>query len=366
MPESIKLTREQIIFLSFIGVIGNIVYSHTWIDNNTDRAAWVASLLGILLVTPFAVWIFYLGKFYPKSTVFDILETGLGKFSGSAISIIYILINIAVAVAQLNMFTEMQNVLFLQYTPPWILMLFLTMISVMFVNGGIQTFARLVEILAILGTINFFVSFIFAFPKFFHIEYVIPIFNTSLSGFFKGTIFMAGGASECLLLLMILVRFVPDPAKHYMWVVKGIALSAVVFASAILVIIGMMSPELAKRIAFGGVNAARLIKIGDFIQGLEIFIFGTYQFLAIGKITICMYCAWISAKNIFNNKMPLLQLFITALMIFIPSVWLSSYNKAYSLAVALGNYVMLPFSIFILLLASFSIFIKNKRAESVS
>lgn len=363
MPENVKLSREQVIFICFLGTIGNIVYSHTWIDNDTDRAAWVAGLLGILLVIPFAVWIFYLGKFSPKATVFDIVETGLGKYIGRALSLVFILINIAVAVAQLNMFAEMLNVFFLQYTPTWVEMLFLILIGILFVNGGIQNFGRLVEILAILGAINYFASFIFAFPKYFKIKYVIPVFDTSIIGFLKGTIFMVGGASECLLLLMVIVRFIPDPAKHYMWAVKGIALSAVIFSSAILVIIGMMSPELAKRIAFGGVNAARLIKIGDFIQGLEIFVFGTYQFIAIGKITICMYCAWTSAKKIFNNKLPLLLLLITALMIFVPSVWLSSYNKAYLLAVALGSYIILPFSVLVLLLASISIFIKN-RAKS--
>jgi len=362
LRKNITLSREQVFFISFLGIIGNIVYIHTWIDNDVDRAAWVADLLGILLVIPFAVWIFYLGKFYPKATVFEILETGLGKLSGRALSIVFILINITVAVAQLNMFAEALNVFFLQYTPTWVEMLFLVLIGVLFVNGGIQNFGRLVEILAILGVINYFASFIFAFHKNFKIAYVIPVFDTSIIGFLKGTIFMLGGASECLLLLMIIVRFVPDPAKHYMWAVKGIALGAVVFSSAIIVINGMMSPELAKRIAFGGVNAARLIKIGEFVQGLEIFIFGSYQLIAIGKITMCMYCAWTSAKKIFNNKLALLLLLITALMIFVPSVWLSSYNKAYFLAVILGSYVILPFSVFVLLLASISIFIKNRAA----
>ncbi|AOY77916.1 GerAB/ArcD/ProY family transporter [Clostridium formicaceticum] len=355
MPENIKLTKEQIIFLCFIGVIGNVVYSHTWIDDYADRAAWVASLLGALFTIPFAVWIFYLGKFYPGNTIFDILERGLGKFLAKFLSILFIFINIAVAVAHLNMFTQMLNVFFLQFTPVWATMLLLVFLGVIFSYGGIQSFARLAEILAVLGVLNYFAAFVFAFPKFFKIEYVVPIFNMPFAGFLKGTLFIIGAAAECLLILMILVRFVPDPAKHCMWVVKGIALSAVVISSAIFVIIGVMSPELAKGVAFGGVNAARIIKIGDFLQGLEIFIFASYQIIAVGKVTLSMYCAWTSAKKIYNKK-PLLLLVITALMIFIPSVGLSSYNKAYFLAVMLANYVILPFSVFVLLLASISIF----------
>lgn len=366
MNENIKLTREQVIFVSFLGIIGNIVYCHTWIDDYTDRSAWVAALSGVLLVIPFAVWILYLGKFYPQGTIFDILEKGLGKLTSKAIGIIFILINIAVAVAHLNMFTQMLNVFFLHMTPPWPIMLFLTIICVVLVNGGIQTFGRLTEILGVLGVLNFFAAFIFAFPNFFHIEYIIPVFDTSLTGFIMGTVFITGGAAECLLVLMIIMRYIPDSEKHYMWAVKGIAMSAFVISSAIFVIIAMMSPELAKRVAFGGVNAARIIQIGEFIQGLEIFIFGTYQFIAIGKITLTMYCAWISGKKIVTEKKPFLQLVMIALMILIPSLWLNSYNKAYFLAVALGNYILLPFSVSVLLLASISAIIINKRAGSTS
>lgn len=365
MQGNIKLTREQIFFLSFIGTLGNIVYSHTWIDNNTDRSAWVAAFLGILLIIPFAIWIFYLGKFYPKGNIFDILESGLGKLTSKFFSVLFILINIAVAVAQLNMFTEMLNVFFLQYTPPWVIMLFLILIGVLFVYGGIHVFGRLTEILGVLGLINYFAAFVFAFPKFFRIEYIYPVFDTSLWGFLKGTIFMTGGAAECLLILMIIVRYIPEPAKHYWWVIKGIAFSAVIFSLAIFVIIGMLSPELAKRIAFGGVNAAKIIQIGNYIQGLEVFIFGTYQFIAIGKITLSMYCAWISAQKIFNGKKPLLLLFITTLMFLAPSVYLSSYNTAYFIAVALANYIILPFSVLVLLLASISVIIINKRVGRV-
>lgn len=364
MPKNIQLTREQVIFLFFLGVIGNIVYIHTWIDDYTDRAAWVAGLLGILFVIPFAVWIFYLGKFSPQSTVFDILERGLGKLPNIAIILIFILINITIAVTHLNMFTQMIKVFFLMHTPPWVIMLFIILICVMFAYGEIKTFGRLVEVLAVFGIINYFAAFIFA-PKLFHIEYVIPVFDISLTGFIKGTIFMLGGGAEVLLIFMVLVRYISDPGKHYMWIVTGISLSAVVFSVAIMFIIGMMSPELAKRIAFGGVNAARLIQIGEFLQGLEIFIFGTYQIIAIGKITITIYCAWTSAKKIFNKK-PLLQLIIIALLILIPSIWLTSYSKAYFLAVFLASYIILPFSVFTLLLASISVIITNKRTGSTS
>lgn len=364
MQDRIKLTREMVLFLTFIGVLGNILYTHTWISNLTDRSEWVASLLGILLIIPFAIWLLYLGNIYPDCTIFDILEKGLGKLPCIVFCIIFIIINIAVAVAQLNMFTEMLRVFFLEYTLSRVIILFLILMCLLFVSSGIVVIGRLVEILAVIGILNYFGSFIFAFPHQVHIEYIIPIFDTSFSSFLKGALFMTGSAAECLLMLMIIVRFIPDPLKHYKWVVSGIALCAIVFSFAVMIIIAIMSPELAKRVAFGGVNAAKVIQVGEYIRGLEIFVFGSYQLSAIGKTVLCMYCSWIAIKKIFGNKKAKLQLIFVAALIFLPSFLLRSYISAYSMGVFLGSYILLPFSVVVLMLTTISIWIKNKKTGS--
>lgn len=364
MQQIVKISREQVVVLTFLAVLGNIVYTHTWIDNTVDRSSWVAAFLGVLLIIPFALWILYLGQLFPQSDLLDILEGGLGKFLTRMVCIGFIGVNVATAVAQLNMFTGMINTFFLMLTPPAVIMFFLTVVSLLLANSGIIIFGWLTEILAVLGILNFFIAFGFAIPRFVHIEFVFPIFDTTWTGFLWGTFFVAGTVAEALLALMIIVRYIPDPGKHYLWVVQGIILGAIVIALAILVIIAMMSPELAKRVAFGGVNAARLIQIGTFIQGLEIFIFGSYQIIALGKIALSIYCSWICLQKIFSDKKALLQLLLIALFILIPAVWLSSYNRAYFLGVALGSYVLLPFTVLVLLLASISAFVQKKRFGS--
>ena len=365
MREKFTLTREQVVFLIFIGALGNMVYSHTWIDDETDRAAWVAAFAGILLVIPLAVWLLFLGKKQPARTVFDILETGLGSIPCTAICILYIFLNIGLAVAMLNMFAQLLKSFFNMFTPSWAIMSFLVAMAVIFVNGGLKAFARTAELLTTLGMLNYFVSFANAFPRFVHFNYVWPIFDTTLIGFAKGTLFMTGAAAECLLLLMVIVAYIPSPGKRYMWAAFSIGSCAVIFSSAILVIIAMMGPELAKRIAFGGVNAAKIIQVGDFLRGLEVFIFGTYQFIAIGKVTICLYCAWAAGKKMLCNWKPGLQLISFAAIILGTSLWLNSYSKAYRLAVLLDGYVILPFSLFVLFLASASIWLIRKETGSI-
>ncbi len=366
MQNNDKLTREMVFFLIFIGTIGNIVYTHTWIDNFTNRSAWLASFAGILCLIPFALWILYLGKLCPEANVFEMVDSSLGKIVSAIICVPFILLNAVVAVTHLNMYTELVKVYFLPNTPTWLIILLLILMSMMFINSGLTTFTRLVEILTVVGLLNYFASFIFVFPNNFNIPYILPIFDKTWLGFLKGIIFITGEASELLLLLMVIVRFIPDPFKHHKWVTYGIVMSGLIFSMAILVIIAMMSPELAKRIAFGGVNAAKMLQIGDYIRGLEVFIFGTYNFIAVGKVSICLYCSWIAMQKIFGSNKKKLQLYIASLLFIVPSVMLSSYNKAYFIGVFMGRYVLLPFAVLILVLASISIMIKNRKTGSVS
>ncbi|NLL05322.1 MAG: GerAB/ArcD/ProY family transporter [Clostridiaceae bacterium] len=355
MPQNAKLTREQIFFFCFLGIIGNIVYTHTWMDNDTNRSAWVVAFFGILLVFPFALWLLYLGKFNPNGTIFDTIEKGTSKCLTCIICFIFILLNISIGATQLNMFTEMLRVFVLQNTPPSVIIATMIIIAFIVVNSDITIIGRLVEFLSVIALFNYFSSFVFAFPKMINIKYIFPIFDTSLLGVIKGIAFTTGTTSELLLFLMVIVSNIPDPFKHRKWVTTGIFSAAVVFSVAILIIVAMMSPELAKRISFGGVNAARLIILGNSITGLEIFVIGTYQFIALGKIIISMYCCWISFKRIFGERKTRFQLAISALLIAISTILINSYNNSYFIAVFLGRFIILPFSVIVLILASISI-----------
>lgn len=361
MDKNVAFTREQVLTISLLGIIGNIVYIHTWIDDMTDRSAWLAAFLGILLLIPFAVWILYIGSQNQNCNIFDVIQMGFGKLPANAFRVVFILINIVLIITQLNMFTEMVHVYFLPFTPTLLVMLAALAICAVFVRKGIDALGRCFFVLGLLGVINYFACFILAFPKNVNMKFLIPVFDTTISGFIQGTLFITQVTSEYLLLLMILVGCVSSSLKYYKWVITGIILTGFIFTFAIAVIMAMMSPELAKRIAFGGVNASRLIQIGEFIHGLELLVFLTYQFIAFGKIMICIYCIWVCTKQIITVKRPNLQLFVIAAVLFILSVLLNSYIKAYFIAVFMGSYILPSFVILALISATICSFLKRKK-----
>lgn len=364
MESTVKITREQAVWLVFASASGNIVYTFTWVVAITNRPYWIAVFIGVILNIPFAVWIMYLGKYYQGRTIFDILQDTLGKFPCSIIIAAYISLNAAIAACMLNMYVLTIKVFFLQYTPSWILMLFLVAMGAIFADSGIRTLGRLIETLVILFVVNYFSGFFLSFIRVFRIENITPVFDTTLMQFAKGILITAGTVSECLLFLMAVAGSIPDSHRHVSWVVKGLAYWAVILSFAIFIMGGMISPELLMRIAQAGVAVSRIIQIGEFIRGMEVLILITYQLIAIIKVSLCLYSSWISAQKLFGWKNNKLHLLFVSIVTFSLPVWINSFNTGYFLSLFLGTYVILPFTVFMLLLATLCIFIKNKNSGS--
>jgi spore germination protein (amino acid permease) len=365
MKEKEFLSKEQIFCIAFMSAIGNIVYIHTWVYDDAGRAVWVASFIGILAVIPLIALLLRLGRHYGSGTLLDIISVGLGKFAAVAASLVYFVVSVGLAATHVTMFTALINTFFLLYTPPWLIMLELAAMGALFAGGRLTTLSRLLEVMAVLGVVNYFVTFIAAIPSNFHTEYVLPIFVTTVAGFTKSVYFFAGNAAETLLVLSILIGFIQSPEKKVKNAAWGILAGGVVFSLAILIINAVMSPELSKRIAFGGVNAARLLQVGDFLQGLEVFILMTYQLIAVCRLALFIYCAWTALKRMLGGKIPAVLLGITSAALFGAALMVGSYNRAYGLAVLAATYVSLPLAFLLIVLAAIGVGIHRSRFDSL-
>ncbi len=195
----------------------------------------------------------------------------------------------------------------------------------------------------------------------FKLEYVTPIFDTTYAQFAKGVMIAAGSNAECLLFLMVMVSSTPQTSKHYLSVIKGLLTWSIVLSFAILIMEGNEGHELLSRVAGAGLTVASLLLIGKFIQGVEILILMTYQYIVIIKTTIYLYSCWTSAKKLFNVPQGKPLLIISAIAVFAASAWINSYNRGFFFSIFLGEYVIPPFVIIILLLGTLSVFIIKKR-----
>lgn len=357
-----KFTREQVLFITFIGICGNMSHTFTWSYYLAERSGWVVFGIGILLQIPFVMGILYICRNYAGYTIFDIIGESFGKFLYIIIVLIYSIITIALGIFILNMFVGSVKIYFLPLTPSWIPMLFIIFMAILLVNNRTLLFGRIFELLSTWFIINYFAGFSLSFVKKFKIENVIPIFDISLLKFAKGILFSMGNASEILLLIMVMVVHIPAAYEHWRWVIRGIIVTCFILTIAIFIMEGVSGYELLSRNGEPGIDVSRAIYIGDFIRGLEVFILATYQLITILKVSLYIYGIWIPIRKLFNKKYSTIILFLIALLIFLPSAWLNSSNTAYFLSIFTTSFIVLPFAIIVMMLACLGICIIKKRS----
>lgn len=365
-----KLTLGQVSFLMYASAAGNIIYTFTFITSVTGRAFWIATFIGVLLNIPLVFWALYLGRQLQSGTIFDLLEEGLGKIITKLLIIIYFIINVAAASCMLSMFTQTVKVYFLQNTPSFIILLFLVFMCTVFVNSGLKNFARLIQILTVLYMANYFFGFFLSFFGFFKPEYVFPVFDSSILELAKGALITAEISTESLLCLMIILGAVPQDKKKYLSAAKGLITWSVLLSFAIFIMEGDIGHELLARVAQAGITVSRIIQIQNFIRGLEILLLMTYQYFAIVKTTIFLYSCEISSQKLFNvkngKKSSKFFLILSAASIYAVSFYVDSFNGGYFYSIDLGCYVIFPFVILILILASVCTVIKKVKSRGVN
>jgi spore germination protein KB len=356
------ISREQATLMVFACGFSNIVFTFIWTVDVTGKPFWIAVFLGVLLNIPFGIWIFSFGKRFNGTNIFEIISGSFGRIVCGLIVLLYVSLNIVIIGCTINLFAGTVKVYFLEMTPPWFIMLLIISMCALFANSGVKTFGWLIELLIILCVINYFSGFSLSFAREFKISHVLPILDTTLYRFVKGILFTAGGAGEGLLFLMTMVGAVPDPHRHYRWVVKGFIGWAFILSFAILIMLGDEGVEVLSRISHAGVTVARTLFLGQYIRGMEVFILMTYQYITVVRTVMVLSSCVQSVNAVLRvKKRSWIILLIITIIVFSFSVYINSYNTAYYLASFLGLYVVMPLVILILIIASIAAGMKKKE-----
>lgn len=359
-----KFSNSLTAFIVYCSAMGNIIYTFTQVTLVSGRPFWIAVLLGVLLLIPFAVWVMLLGSYLPNGSIFDLLEKGLGKTICRISILLYWIITIAITVMMLNLFAGSVKIFFLPRTPELIVMLLIISICTFFAQSGIKFLSRLACVLCLLATINYFFGFSVSFFGNIKLENITPILDTTPAGFISGMLMTAGSDSECLLLLMVIVGDIPQTKKHYLSMIKGLSVWSLVLSSAVLIMEGITGQKALSAVVAAGITVASDIQVGTFFSGLEVFIMMTYQYIAFAKIALALFCCWTVLKKFFNVPKGLPLLIFSAAALFAASIWLNSVNKSFYYAVFLGNSILPAFIILMLLLGTLSaIRIKNSKGK---
>jgi spore germination protein (amino acid permease) len=358
MQKEQHISKMQAACISAISFYGVVLYYF----KIPGRAGWLIYIGAFVILIPLAFWILYLADLYPGKTLLEIVEITVGKLISRVINLIFIFITIIMALCLLNFYASLLQTYFLINTPIWVVILVITILSTFISKSGIEVLGRLNIVLLVLAEIIFFAAdFSGIGGGQFRLENILPVFFESPLKYMKSLYEMTGIQIDGLLILFTMTTAFPMPKKYFKAVTIGFLIAAISFGTATIIIIAGLGADQASTVAYSAINLVQLVQIGAFIHGMEIFVTIPFQFVVFSKCTLYLYSCWTAAKQIFSNWKPQLHLWVLFMVVTAAAIWINSYNTAYYITTILSRYVMLPFILLVLSIATIGCLVKRRK-----
>lgn len=360
MIEKQKISLRQAFYFIFTTAFGTIAYMPATVLQLSGRAGGIIEIMSIFLLVPLALWTLWLGQKAPGHTILEILETVAGKIVGKVVGGIYTLFFLTIGALFLRMTTGMLQEFTLQFTPVWVTMFVILTLAITIAYSGIEVLGRLGEVLQVVLLVIYYVILTPWVLIQLQPEYFSPLFDRNIQDYVKCAYFAASNTIWPNMFLLVMVAAIPSPAISYWAITKAFLFAAVFLGLAAIPVIGMFGAEEGSRMAFGGLDVALNLGMGNFIQGLEVFLQIAYILITILGVAAYLYGSWVAAVQVFNNQFSRTLLAITAISVGAMVLSIHSYTEAYIFAIRLG-YITLPFVVFILLLTTIFLFLRGRK-----
>ncbi|MEK5404937.1 GerAB/ArcD/ProY family transporter [Paenibacillus sp. FSL W8-0439] len=315
--------------------------------------AWLSVLIGGGIVI-FVIWVMVkLSQKFPGNTIYQYSRRIVGTVPGGFLSVLLIIYFIIIAGFEIRVLAEVTVFFLLEGTPIWAIVIPFIWVGSYLVFGGINSIARLYQIVLPISLFFLLLCFVFSL-RIFQIDHLRPVLSDGIFPVIKGlksTILVFAGCE----VVMTLVAFMQQPEKAFKAMAAGISIPLVLYFLTVVMVIGGLSVDSTVTSTWPTINLMRSFEIPGFLfERLE------FPLLVIWVMQMfCNFCSFF-----FNASLGLSQVFGLkyryAIFGLIPLIFISTMTpirmmEVFSLGDAIGYmgiilFLMIPVFLSIVLM----------------
>lgn len=293
-----QITDKEAIFVLVVFVIGSSLIIGIGGEAKNDK--WIAGIVGIIMAIPMLLVYSRILSLFQGKDLFDILSITLGKVIGKIVAIIYIWYAFHLGALVLRNFSEFVNTVAMPETPMMVTMLCLGVLCVFAVSLGIEVMGRTTAYFLPIVLFTLVVVQLLVVSQL-HFNYLKPILGNGLSTILKGgfsTFSFPFGETVLFIGVFSSLKTKKSPRKVYIW---GLLFSGVIIIVTTIRNITVLG-SMASSFYFPSYAAVSRIKVGDFLERIEVTVAIVFVFCAFIKISICLLVACKGIGKLFNLK----------------------------------------------------------------
>jgi len=260
-----------------------------------------SNLLAILPGILTAYLIFLLQKKYPGFSLFEISEEALGKWPGKIVNLIFVYFALEACIFYARTFGEF---IITTLTPELSIDMYLMCIVLVGAIGvyyGIEAIARVAQLLFpfyVLLTIIINVLLI----RQFEVDHILPLLDHKAGEIIYSSFLPYVFPMGEVIFFMIVFPYVKQSKQLFKAAAGSLILAGMFLAYRAMVSIGVLGQGTALASNFPFFNAIRLVKIGEFIERIDILFLGIFVMAVLLQIITVYYFLSHGVAHLFHLK----------------------------------------------------------------
>ncbi|MDN8590617.1 spore germination protein [Paenibacillus sp. 11B] len=358
-PKQDQLTTVQaaVFIINHMLGAGILTLPRTTVTVVKTPDVWISIILSGLLVMLLGIILVTLCRRFPGKTVFQFTEEITGKWIAYILGAAIILYFLAISAFEIRVMAEVTRLYLLEGTPVWAIVMVFMWVGFYLISGGINSMARLYEIILPIALILFVLA-IFLSSSLFEINNLRPVLGEGIMPVFKGlkSSMLAYTGYEVMFVVM---AFMKNPEKGKKAMLWGILISMVIYLITLVMVVGSLSIEGMRTRTWPTLDLMRSFEIeGLFFERFESLLLVIWIMQIFSTFTITHYAASLGCSQLFKKKM-LPFLIILLPISYITAMLPQNVDETFKLGNFLGDASIYLFGILPLLLLLLSMLRKK-------
>ena len=304
LKDKITTSQAVVIIINYILATGILTLPRASVEKVKTPDVWISVFLGGVVAMIAGVIIVKLSQQYPDKTFYQYNQDIIGKWLGSFISICVIVYFFTISAFEVRIMAEVTSLFLLEGTPTWAIILPFLWVGIYLISGGINTIARLFEIIF---PITFVIFLLVAFLSLgiFEIDNLRPVLGLGVVPMLKGikTATLAFLGPE-IMLLIVAFMYPSDKSKAVKVVLVGITIPLLFYVITVVMVIGALSIEGVMTRTWPTIELMRSFEIpGLIFERFESFLLVIWIMQIFATFSITYYAAALGLAQLFKKNM---------------------------------------------------------------
>jgi len=285
MTEKKSITSRQLITLIVLFLFGSSVVVGVNINSDVGQDSWLSLIFSFIFSIPAVLIISRIIILFPKKNIYEIFDEVFGKKIGKILNLLFVIHILYLGSIVLRNFSEFVEITTLSDTPPLPVMLSLILIVVYLSKSNIEILARWgpVCLTIIMITVTFTIMLSAPVIDF---NYIKPILGHNFMQMTKSSFSIFMVPFSQIIVFLGLADFFEIKGKEKKTYLTGIIITGLLLLTVLIRNIMVLGAPLLKDTFFSSYEAARILRLGEFLTRIEGVITINFILAGITKITV--------------------------------------------------------------------------------